>query len=168
MRGRHPDPGGGATTHPPRDAVLLLARTAVLDQDQVALWTLPSDLEVVRTARELTRRQLASWQLDELSESTELIVSELVTNAIRYGSGPVMLRLIRAGSLWCEVTDGSSSAPHLRLAAESDEGGRGLFLVRVCSRRWGLRYGSRGKTVWSEQSLPEPPPPEPATEPPAR
>jgi PAS domain S-box-containing protein len=137
----------------PRDAVLLLARTGVLDEDQVALWTLPSDLEVVRTARELTRRQLAAWQLDDLLDSTELIVSELVTNAIRYGSGPVSLRLVRAESLWCEVSDGNSSAPHLRLAADSDEGGRGLFLVRHFSRRWGLRYGARGKTVWSEQPL---------------
>ena len=142
--------------HPQRDAALLLARTGVLDDDQVALWTLPSDLEVVHTARELTRRQLAAWQLGELTDSTELIVSELVTNAIRYGSGPVSLRLVRAESLWVEVSDGSNSAPHLRLAADSDEGGRGLFLVRSCSRRWGLRYGPRGKTVWSEQSLPEP------------
>ena len=143
----------------PRDAVLLLARTTVLDEDRVAVWTLPSDLEVVRTARELTRRQLAAWQLDDLVDNTELIVSELVTNAIRYGSGPVSLRLVRAKSLWCEVSDGNSSAPHLRLAADSDEGGRGLFLVRHCSRRWGLRYGARGKTVWSEQPLP--PDPEP-------
>jgi len=152
---------------PPRDAVLLLARTAVLDDDRVALWTLPSDLEVVHTARELTRRQLAAWQLDDLADSTELIVSELVTNAIRYGAGPVSLRLVRAASLWCEVSDGNSSAPHLRLAADSDEGGRGLFLVRHFSRRWGLRYGARGKTVWSEQPLPLDPgqDPQPASAP---
>ena len=149
----------------PRDAVLLLARTTVLDNDRVALWTLPADLEVVHTARELTRRQLAAWELDELVDSTELIVSELVTNAIRYGAGPVSLRLVRAESLWCEVSDGSNTAPHLRLAADSDEGGRGLFLVRSCSRRWGLRYGTRGKTVWSEQPLsPElEPTPEPSS-----
>ncbi|WP_042405967.1 SpoIIE family protein phosphatase [Streptacidiphilus carbonis] len=150
-----------ATDRPEQDAILLLARTSVLDADQVAHWTLPEDKSIVSTARDLTRHQLTAWGLHDLVDTTELIVSELVTNAIRYGQGAVTLRLIRAGTLSCEVSDASSTAPHMRLAADGDEGGRGLFLVMHCSSRWGTRYNPRGKTIWSEQPLP-PGDPEPA------
>ncbi|MFD4691984.1 SpoIIE family protein phosphatase [Streptomyces sp. NPDC058463] len=134
--------------------VLLLARTRSLDADQVATWTLPHDPAVVTTARTLAIRQLANWDLADLEFSTELIVSELVTNAIRYSTGPIQLRLIRDLTLICEVTDGSSTAPHLRQAYETDEGGRGLFLIAQLTRRWGTRYTARGKTIWAEQALP--------------
>ncbi|QUW83969.1 SpoIIE family protein phosphatase [Streptomyces mirabilis] len=133
---------------------LLLARTKGLREGQVAAWTLPNDPAVVTTARTLARRQLANWSLEELEPTTELIVSELVTNAIRYASGPIHLRLIRDLTLICEVTDGSSTAPHLRHAYETDEGGRGLFLIAQLTRRWGTRYAGRGKTIWAEQALP--------------
>ncbi|WP_330246679.1 MULTISPECIES: SpoIIE family protein phosphatase [unclassified Streptomyces] len=133
---------------------LLLARTKGLGEDQVAAWTLPNDPAVVTTARTLACRQLANWSLEELEPTTELIVSELVTNAIRYASGPIHLRLVRDLTLICEVTDGSSTAPHLRHAYETDEGGRGLFLIAQLTRRWGTRYAARGKTIWAEQALP--------------
>ncbi|MCX4515141.1 serine/threonine-protein phosphatase [Streptomyces sp. NBC_01619] len=132
---------------------LLLARTKGLGEDQVAAWTLPNDPAVVTTARTLARRQLANWSLEELEPTTELIVSELVTNAIRYASGPIHLRLVRDLTLICEITDGSSTAPHLRHAYETDEGGRGLFLIAQLTRRWGTRYAARGKTIWAEQAL---------------
>ncbi|MFE3205855.1 ATP-binding protein [Embleya sp. NPDC059237] len=73
--------------------------------------------------------QLAAWGLEGLAFTTELIVSELVTNAVRYAGGPIGLRLIRETSLVCEVTDPSNTQPRLRRARWSDEGGRGLFLV---------------------------------------
>jgi PAS domain S-box-containing protein len=133
------------------DAMLLLARTNRLDSERVALWTLPAEPAVVSTARTMVTQQLLAWGLADLADSTGLIVSELVTNAIRYGQGPVRVRLIRDRGLLCEVSDGSSTAPHMRLANEGDEGGRGLFLVMHLSRRWGTRYSARGKTVWSEQ-----------------
>ncbi|WP_405997200.1 ATP-binding SpoIIE family protein phosphatase [Streptomyces sp. NBC_00829] len=133
---------------------LLLARTKDLGEDQVAAWTLPNDPAVVTTARTLTRRQLANWSLQELEPTTELIVSELVTNAIRYADGPIHLRLVRDLTLICEVTDNSSTAPHLRHAYDTDEGGRGLFLIAQLTRRWGTRYAARGKTIWAEQTLP--------------
>jgi len=139
---------------PEDDAVLLLARTRVLDAGQVASWTLPPDPAIVATARTLAIRQLTVWGLDDLAFTTELIVSELVTNAIRYASGQVQLRLIHDRTLICEVTDGSSTAPHLRHARVSEEGGRGLFLVAQFTRAWGTRYGREGKTVWAEQDLP--------------
>ncbi|MFF7203386.1 SpoIIE family protein phosphatase [Streptomyces sp. NPDC008141] len=139
------------------DAVLLLARTRSLTSDSVATWTLPLDPAIVSTARTLAGRQLASWGLDDLAFTTELMVSELVTNAIRYSTGTVVLRLIRDGdSLLCEVFDNSTTAPHLRRSRDSDEGGRGLLLVAQCSRRWGTRLTATGKAIWAEQPLPAP------------
>ncbi|MFJ7964085.1 SpoIIE family protein phosphatase [Streptomyces sp. NPDC096324] len=136
--------------------LLLLAHTRALAADRVATWTLPPDPAVVTTARALSLRQLANWGLEDLDFTTELIVSELVTNAIRYGTGPIGLRLIRDRALICEVSDGSSTAPHLRYAYETDEGGRGLFLIAQLAHRWGTRYHARGKTIWAEQALPPP------------
>ncbi|MGW0583818.1 ATP-binding protein, partial [Streptomyces sp. NPDC002920] len=84
---------------------------------------------------------------------TELVVSELFTNAIRYATGPIRLRLIKDRTLTCEVSDGSSTSPHLRRARLSDEGGRGLLLVAQLTERWGTRYTGTGKTIWAEQLI---------------
>ncbi|MFJ3235299.1 SpoIIE family protein phosphatase [Streptomyces sp. NPDC086787] len=138
----------------PEDVTLLLARTCVLRDDQVASWTFPSDPAIVATARTLTDRQLTNWGLSDLAFTTELIVSELVTNAIRYAPGTIQVRLIRDSTLICEVTDGSSAAPHLRHPRTTDEGGRGLLLVAQFTERWGTRHTDRGKTIWTEQPLP--------------
>jgi serine phosphatase RsbU (regulator of sigma subunit)/anti-sigma regulatory factor (Ser/Thr protein kinase) len=142
--------------HPADDTALLLARTCSLEDHQIASWDLPADPAVVARARTQTGDQLAAWGLDELAFTTELVVSELVTNAIRYGRGPVGLRLIRTGTLTCEVSDTSSAAPHLRRAGTFDENGRGLFLVARLTDRWGSRCTSDGKTIWAEQRLPAP------------
>jgi anti-sigma regulatory factor (Ser/Thr protein kinase) len=135
---------------------LLLARTRALDADQVATWHLEADPAVVAEGRRHARRQLTAWGLDDLIPTTELVVSELVTNAIRYApTGPVRLRLIRDTALICEVSDTSSTAPHLRRARTYDEGGRGLLLVAQLTDRWGTRHTSTGgKTIWAEQRLP--------------
>ncbi len=81
------------------------------------------------------------------------MLSELITNAIRYGSAPIHVRLMYERGLICEVSDGSSTAPHLRRAATTDEGGRGLFLVSQFAGRWGTRYTPTGKVMWTEQPL---------------
>jgi hypothetical protein len=135
------------------DAALLLARTRALSPDQVATWDLPSDPTVVARARELVCAQLAAWGLEEAAFTTELVVSELVTNAIRYGCPPVQLRLIRDTRLVCEVSDGKATAPHLRRARVFDEGGRGLLIVAQLTERWGTRHTGTGKTIWTEQPL---------------
>ncbi|GHE34858.1 hypothetical protein GCM10018771_13870 [Streptomyces cellulosae] len=138
------------------DAVLLLARTECLPPDRVADWTLPADASVVGTARRLVGQQLAAWDLAERAFTTEIIVSELVTNAILHGEGPVRLRLIHDGErLLAEVTDASSAGPHLRHARTGDEGGRGLYIVMRLSAHWGVRHGREDKTIWSEQRLGE-------------
>ncbi|WP_314242152.1 ATP-binding SpoIIE family protein phosphatase [Streptomyces kutzneri] len=138
---------------PVDDAALLLARIHALSSDQVAEWELEADLSLVARARELVVGQLSDWQLDDLGFVTELVASELVTNAIRYAGGPVGLRLIRDRVLVCEVSDHSSTQPRLRRARETDEGGRGLFLVAQLTDRWGCRFTSTGKTIWTEQPI---------------
>ncbi|MFJ3106150.1 SpoIIE family protein phosphatase [Streptomyces sp. NPDC086835] len=136
------------------DAALLIARPHSLDPADMASWTLPQEPVAAGQARSMIREQLANWDLEDLVMTTELIVSELVTNAVRYARGPIRLRLLRSDSLVCEVADGSLTTPHVRRATETDEGGRGLQLVTALSHRWGARYESSGKYVWTEQQLP--------------
>ncbi|MEU5520016.1 SpoIIE family protein phosphatase [Streptomyces sp. NPDC047860] len=133
------------------DVALLMARTRRLDPEQVAVWDLPDDPAVVAEARRNTTRQLAQWGLDELVFTTELVVSELVTNAIRHATGPVRLRLIRERALVCDVLDRGATAPHLRHPRAMDEGGRGLLLVSQLAQRWGTRFVPEGKIIWAEQ-----------------
>jgi anti-sigma regulatory factor (Ser/Thr protein kinase) len=139
------------------DVALLMARTRRLGADQVAAWDLPADPAVVADARGRATRQLAHWGLDELAFTTELVVSELVTNAIRHSVGPIRLRLIRERALVCEVLDGGATAPHLRHPRTLDEGGRGLLLVSQLTQRWGTRFRPDGKIIWAEQPLTDPP-----------
>ncbi|UQA91189.1 SpoIIE family protein phosphatase [Streptomyces halobius] len=139
--------------HPADDVALLIARTRALAAEKVATWELPTEPTIAAEARKLATRQLTAWQLDEMAVTTELIVSELVTNAYRYAEGPITLRLTRHRDLICEVSDSSSTAPHMRRARTTDEGGRGLFLVAQLAQRWGTRYVRDGKTIWAEQPL---------------
>ncbi|MCX4860475.1 SpoIIE family protein phosphatase [Streptomyces canus] len=139
---------------PADDVALLIARTRALDASHVATWDVPPDPSAVAEARKNTCRQLAIWGLEEAAFVTELVVSELVTNAIRYGGAPIQLRLIRDRNLICEVSDASNTAPHLRRARTYDEGGRGLLLVAQLTQGWGTRQTYTGKTIWAEQALP--------------
>lgn len=138
---------------PEDDSTLLLARLRAVSEESVASWEFPADPSIVSESRAVVSRQLARWDLDHLAFSTELIVSELVTNAIRYAGAPVGLRLIKDSRLICEVSDPSQTQPHLRRAQLTDEGGRGLFLVAQVTHRWGSRYTGTGKTIWTEQLL---------------
>ena len=141
---------------PGDDVALLVTRTHGLPAGRVARWEVPGDPAAVADIRAGVTAKLTDWGLDELAFTTELILSELVTNAIRYGAGPIGVRMLYDDrSLICEVSDTSSTSPHLRSAASTDEGGRGLFLVAQFAERWGTRYLSDGKIIWAEQSLPE-------------
>ncbi|MFJ1703838.1 SpoIIE family protein phosphatase [Kitasatospora sp. NPDC088346] len=139
------------------DAAVLLARTRTLAPGDVASWDLPEGPVAAGRARAHIRHRLAEWQLDELVTTTELLASELVGNVVRHARGPVRLRLLRSRTLVCEVSDGSLTTPHVRRARETDEGGRGLQLVAALSQRWGTRYTSDGKCIWTEQPLPDTP-----------
>lgn len=139
----------------PGDAILLLARTRTFPADHVATWPLDQDPTAAATARTHAHRRLTDWGVDEeVAYETELIVSELVTNAVRYGSAPLNLRLIKDRALTCEVHDTGLATPRLRHARTIDEGGRGLFIVAQLAQNWGTRYTPDGKTVWAEQALP--------------
>ncbi|MEU1529128.1 SpoIIE family protein phosphatase [Streptomyces fagopyri] len=144
-------------TRPYDDVALLMARTRRLGTGQVATWDLPDDPAMVAEARRASTEQLRVWGLESLAFTTELVVSELVTNAIRHAPGPVRLRLISEDALICEVSDAGATAPHLRHPKTTDEGGRGLFLISQFTQRWGTRYTPEGKIIWAEQSLTEPP-----------
>ncbi|KOV51062.1 histidine kinase [Streptomyces sp. AS58] len=141
---------------PKDDVALLIARSRALPPDQVAAWDVPSDPAAVAGMRTAVAEQLREWGLSELDFSVELALSELLTNAIRHASDPIHVRLIHDRTLICEVSDGSCTSPHLRYAATTDEGGRGLFLVSQTSERWGTRYTARGKVIWAEYALPTP------------
>ncbi|MGW0748181.1 SpoIIE family protein phosphatase [Streptomyces sp. NPDC002587] len=138
---------------PGDDIALLVARTRRLDPDRIAEWDVAPDPAAVSPVRGACSRRLAEWGLEDFAFTTELILSELLTNAIRYGTEPIRVRLLYDRSLICEVSDGSSTSPHLRRAEATDEGGRGLFLVAQFAERWGTRYTARGKIIWSEQAL---------------
>jgi anti-sigma regulatory factor (Ser/Thr protein kinase) len=142
------------TSAPCDDITLLIARTRSLHAGRTTRWNLPTDPAVVRDARALATGQLASWGLESLISTTELIVSELVTNAIQHGAGPIILRLILHQQLTCEVWDAGSCVPRLRHARTMDEHGRGLFIIAQLSQRWGTRYTTDNNVVWVEQELP--------------
>ncbi|WP_328755563.1 SpoIIE family protein phosphatase [Streptomyces sp. NBC_00269] len=133
------------------DRVLLVARTRRLPPDEVAQWDVPPELRSAGPAREQTQTRLQEWGLDIAPFTAALVVSELVTNAIRYGAPPITLRLIRGETtLTCEIDDAALAAPYPRHAKATDEGGRGLYICATLAKSWGVRYREDGKTVWAE------------------
>ncbi|HEY9372427.1 SpoIIE family protein phosphatase [Streptomyces sp.] len=143
------------TGHGQDDIALLMARIQGLPAEAVGDWSLPREPRSVGKARELARGQLTAWDLEPLVDTVELLVSELVTNALRYGEGDIRLRLLRDRTLVCEVWDSGLVQPRRRRARDTDEGGRGLQLVGLLSAAWGSRRTPRGKTVWFELPLPD-------------
>ncbi|MEW2528994.1 SpoIIE family protein phosphatase [Streptomyces sp. NPDC047071] len=143
------------THHGEDDIALLMARVQGLPAEHVGDWTLPREPRSVGHARELACARLREWGLDALVDTAELLVSELVTNALRYGEGEIRLRLLLDRTLVCEVWDAGLVQPRRRRARDTDEGGRGLQLVGLLSAAWGSRRTPRGKTVWFELALPD-------------
>jgi anti-sigma regulatory factor (Ser/Thr protein kinase) len=124
--------------------------------------------DAARRARSFTRQTLASWGLAELADDAQVIVSELLANAVRHtgvrhagarqpDGGPGawtaalgLWLLNHADGLMCVVTDPSDSAPTLKQPGDSSESGRGLHLVHALSDHWGwTRLSERGKAVWA-------------------
>ncbi|MFD5228510.1 SpoIIE family protein phosphatase [Streptomyces qaidamensis] len=142
-----------APAHPHDDIALLVARVHAMDPGRIATWELSADPARVGEVRASATRWLSDRGLDETGFAAELILSELITNAIRHGAAPIRVRLLYGRTLICEVSDASNTAPHLRRAASTDEGGRGLFLVAQLSQSWGTRYLPEGKVIWAECDL---------------
>jgi Stage II sporulation protein E (SpoIIE)/Histidine kinase-like ATPase domain len=145
---------GVYSDHQRDDIAVLIARLRRLPRENYAEWTLAPRLTSVRHARSVIAEPMRRWELEELIPTTELLVSELVTNAVRYSRGEVTLRLVNEKALVCEVLDTSAALPRLRQAGGEDENGRGLQVVRQLSKRWGARRTPNGKVVWCEQPLP--------------
>ena len=140
--------------HQRDDIAVLIARLRRIPADRHVSWKLPAELTSARRARVLIRKPLRRWGLADLIPSTELLVSELVTNAVRYAQGKIGLRLVLEGGLVCEVLDDSAALPRLRHPDDEDERGRGLQVVSQVAQRWGARRAPSGKIVWCEQALP--------------
>ncbi|MFK0150500.1 SpoIIE family protein phosphatase [Streptomyces sp. NPDC090499] len=134
------------------DVTLLLARMAGRRSRDTATWRLPARDDTAARARALAAPLLRRWHLGEPARDGALLVlSELVTNAVRFGTGPVTVRLVRAGSrLTCEVGDTGNGRPRLRRGDLLDDGGRGLHVVHKLTTRWGVRWTDTGKAVWAE------------------
>jgi anti-sigma regulatory factor (Ser/Thr protein kinase) len=145
---------GVYSDHQRDDIAVLIARLNRLPADCYASWTFAPKLTSVREARSVLAEPLKRWDLEDLIPTTELLVSELVTNAVKYSRGDVTLRLVNEKALVCEVLDNSGALPRLRQASSDDENGRGLQVVRQLSHRWGARRTATGKVVWCEQQLP--------------
>lgn len=136
------------------DIAVLVARLRRISADNVVSWTLPPELTSASRARSLIRRPLRRWDLAEMVPTAELLVSELVTNAVRYAQGKITLRLVLEGGLVIEVLDESAALPRLRHPDDSDERGRGLQVVSQVAARWGARRAVSGKVVWCELARP--------------
>ncbi|WP_425247081.1 SpoIIE family protein phosphatase [Streptomyces sp. NEAU-NA10] len=137
------------------DVALLMARLGGIAPDDVAEWTFPLDPAQAGRARAVVREQLHDWGLPKLADPAELMVSELVTNAVRHShSRPVALRLVRGDTLLCEVDDDDHELPTLLSAGPGDEYGRGLRVVSTLAREWGTSRTGGGKSVWFELTLP--------------
>ncbi|MFE2917630.1 SpoIIE family protein phosphatase [Kitasatospora indigofera] len=136
------------------DIALLAASFDGIPAEDVAHWYLQPRHETPGRARRLAAHTLRRWGLEHLTESTELMVSELVTNAVQHATRPVTLSLVRTSRLRCEVGDDSPLLPRRRRAAPDEERGRGLQIVARCADRWGATRLGAGKVVWFEQRLP--------------
>ncbi|POX52842.1 phosphatase [Streptomyces sp. Ru72] len=134
------------------DVTLLLARMAGRRSRDTASWQLPARDDSAARTRALASPLLRRWDTsDQARDSALLVISELVTNAVRFGTGPVTVRLVRArGRLSCEVGDAGNGRPRLRRGELLDDGGRGLHVVHKLTTRWGVRWTNTGKAVWAE------------------
>ncbi|MFE9684446.1 SpoIIE family protein phosphatase [Streptomyces sp. NPDC006285] len=137
------------------DVALLMARLNGIEPEDVAEWRIGHDPREAHRARAAVREQLHVWGLTSLADTAELLVSELVTNAVRHShSRPIDLRLVRGDTLLCEVDDDDHTLPTLLSAGPLDASGRGMRVVSTLARQWGTSRTTSGKTVWFELTVP--------------
>ncbi|QKW23477.1 SpoIIE family protein phosphatase [Kitasatospora sp. NA04385] len=136
------------------DIAMIMARVLPVPADRIATLLLPSEGPLPARARRFTRATLDAWGLSALTDYAELVVSELVTNALLHADAPRRLRIFRDRTLTLEVSDAGGQPPRLRSSAEEDEGGRGIHLISELAHRWGSRPTKHGKVVWAEIELP--------------
>ncbi|MFE2062541.1 SpoIIE family protein phosphatase [Streptomyces sp. NPDC059467] len=134
------------------DVTLLLARMTGRRGRDTATWHLPARDDTAARTRALASPLLRRWHIGgQARDSALLVISELVTNAVRFGAGPVTVRLVKSGSLLsCEVGDAGNGRPRLHRGGLLDDSGRGLHVVHKLTTRWGVRWTETGKAVWAE------------------
>ena len=108
------------------------------------------DVREAGRARAVALDTLGPWgEPSPVADVAELVVSELVTNALRYGAGQVVMQLSRHDDgVVVEVYDEGVGTPRRRRAAADEEGGRGLLLAASVAAAWGVRTRGGGKVVW--------------------
>ncbi|MFI1470049.1 PAS domain S-box protein [Streptomyces wuyuanensis] len=130
------------------DVTLLLAQLPAAPLASTAT-ELPATPASVSRARAFLAKSLVDWGCAQVADDAQLLVSEVVTNAIQHGQGPVRLLMRRNSTeLTVEVSDHSHHPPQPRLASADDESGRGLILVETLAGSWGVRPTDDGKTTW--------------------
>lgn len=137
------------------DLAVLMARAPAMPGHRSVRWRMPPRLESVPRTRELVRGTLRDWGLESLVDTTELLMSELVTNAVRHARGDIEIQMAKGESLVVEVADDDERLPHRTEVTPEDERGRGLALVNVVAQEWGARSITSGKVVWFELPLAE-------------
>lgn len=139
------------------DVALLVARLNGLEDTRVECWQLSAESWQVAVVRARVRETLARWGLHQLADSAELVVSELVTNAVRHATGPIEVQVLLLDQIVSfSVGDAKTPLPRLRRTSFDDEGGRGLQLVSLLGHRWGARATPTGKVVWCDLLRPPP------------
>jgi anti-sigma regulatory factor (Ser/Thr protein kinase) len=139
------------------DVALIVAEISGLEAERVASWQLTGGVESVAAARAWAVARFADWGLESLADLAELLVSEMVTNALRHAAGPIELTVLLLDEIiTIAVEDGAAPLPRLRRVTDADEGGRGLQLVSTLSARWGARPTAEGKVVWCDLTRPRP------------
>jgi anti-sigma regulatory factor (Ser/Thr protein kinase) len=121
--------------------------------------TLPNGDGAARLARQVTRDVLARRRLAHVEDTTVLLVSELVTNAVRHARDTYAIALdLEIGETWLriEVQDADPRWPHRRSPGRLDESGFGLVLVDALADTWGVRDTATGKAVWAELDTRDP------------
>jgi len=153
-------PGSTRQESPLLSAPPLLYNAASVTEQPTATCTLGAQPESVKAGRDFTRVTLGLWDMEALTDLAELVVSELVTNAVRHGVPSarkivsqhcVRLRLLaQAPFVMCMVTDPGHGIPVLRDSDLDSECGRGLTVVEACCVRWGWHLlDEGGKVVWA-------------------
>ncbi|MHB8293625.1 MAG: ATP-binding protein [Acidimicrobiales bacterium] len=111
---------------------------------------LSAGLSSAGTARRVVEAFIMEWGIEADIDVACLVVSELVTNAVRYGGAPICLDLDGSKGLRIEVHDAVCQAPQVMQAAAEDLGGRGLAIVSSLANQWGFEITGGGKCVWAE------------------
>jgi anti-sigma regulatory factor (Ser/Thr protein kinase) len=138
------------------DVALLYARDSSVGR-RVAVLPLEADPAAGTRARRFAAETLAQWGLSDPLSSVAIVVTELVSNAVRHTNAPVALRLHHTGGrMVVEVSDEDDRPPRARTPSVHEENHRGLLIVETLAQRWGSRPTAEGKVVWAELALPEP------------